>query len=98
MTRRSFRKTSGGGRGNVRIRLLSGRRLTANINGPPPPTLKIVVPPEEKPIPGVKLPPGRTALCRRVDLEEYVEMGPEDLRGVGPPKTGEGLDKQPLPL
>lgn len=86
-------------RGNVRIRLLDGRRLTANLNGPPPPTLKIAVPPEGKPVPGTKQAPERSALCRRVDLEEYVEMGIEDLRKAGLLKgsdeKGDELDKQP---
>lgn len=96
--KRRFKKTTGSGRGNVRIRLLSGRRLTANLDGPPPPILKIGVPPEGT-VPGSKAPPPeRIALCRRVDLEEYVEMGPEDLREAGLLKTDEGLDKQPLPL
>lgn len=86
-------------RGNVRIRLLDGRRLTANLNGPLPATLKIEVPPEGKPVPGTKQPPGRSALCRRVDLEEYVEMGIEDLRKAGllrgPDEKGDELDKKP---
>lgn len=86
-------------RGNVRIKLLDGRRLTANLNGPPPATLKITVPPEGKPVPGTKQLPGRSALCRRVDLEEYVEMGIEDLRKAGllrgPDEKGDELDKKP---
>lgn len=86
-------------RGNVRIRLLNGRRLTANLNGPPPETLKITLPPEGTPIPGTKAAPGRTALCRRIDLEEYVEMGIEDLKKAGLLKgsdeKGDDLDKRP---
>jgi len=86
-------------RGGVRIRLLDGRRLSANLNEAPPAILKIEVPPEGKPIPGTKQPPGRTTYCRRVDLEEYVEMNTKDLQRAGLLKkadeTGDELDKQP---
>lgn len=97
-----LKRMIGAAKGNIRIRLLDGRRLTGNLNGPPPSILKIAVPPEDKPVPGTKPPPGREAICRRVDLEEYVEMGVEDLRKAGPlkgpDKMGKELDKQPTPL
>lgn len=89
-------------RGNVRIRLLNGRRLTAILNGPPPATLTITVPPEGKPIPGTRSLPGRSVLCRRIDLEEYVEMNARDLKKAGllkePDEKGDDLDKKPSPL
>lgn len=96
------RRAPGKPKGNVRICLLSGRRLTANLNGPPPAILKIDVPPEGKLILGTTPPPGRPTFCRRVDLEEYVEMDGKELYKAGLLKkadeTGDELDKQSSPL
>ncbi len=87
-------------RGNVRVTLVSGRKLVAGVSGAPPPFLKINVPPEGKTLPGSKPLPGRAVMCRRVDLERYVEMTGEDLvkAGLAKDPDDEGLDRQPSPL
>lgn len=68
--------------GQVKIKLLSGRRLVASIPGPPPSYLTIDVPPENLP-PGMNPEPGAKVVCKRIDIRRYREMTRKEMRKEG---------------
>lgn len=67
----------------VKIKLLTGKKLLAEVKGPPPSYLKIQVPSEDPEVEGTKEEPGPVVWCKRVDVDRYAQMTIKQMRKEG---------------